>query len=81
MPWCQFDPSYNAHAKDLWKRTRKWDFDSSHEISDVDEDGVRRKIATFRHADDAGLVEKLVNAFRDGKLMIKEEDDAGVQVP
>lgn len=58
---------------DLWKRTRKWDFDSSHEISDVDTDGNRIKIATFKHADDAALVEELVNAFKEGKLLIKDE--------
>lgn len=73
MTWCQYSPSYNEHAKELWKRTRKWDFDSSHEISDVDTDGNRIKIATFKHADDAALVEKLVNAFKEGKIIIKDE--------
>lgn len=73
MTWCQFSPQYNEHAQALWERTRKWDFDTSHEISDVDTEGNRRRIATFNHADDAALVEQLVNAFRDGKLMIKDE--------
>lgn len=75
MTWCQYSPAYNAHAAAEWKRTRKWDFDSSHEISDVDADGVRRRIANFRHSDDAALVEKLVNAFHEGRLMIKDADD------
>lgn len=73
MPWCQFNPIYNDLAKALWKRTRKWDFDTSHDISDVDAEGNRIKVATFKHADDAGMVEQLVNAFREGRLMIKND--------
>lgn len=73
MSWVQFSPRYNGHDQALWERTKKWDFDSSHDISDVGNDGVRRKIAKFRHAEDAALVEKLVNAFQRGEIYIKEK--------
>ena len=75
MVWCQFNPSYNELAMELWRRTRKWDFDTSHDISNVETDGTRTKIATFKHADDAALVEQLVNAFKEGKLMISEKPE------
>ena len=72
MTWCQFTPEYNEYAKELWKRTKTWDFDSSHDISDVDDEGNRTKIAHFKHSDYASLVERLVNAFHNGDLMIKK---------
>ena len=73
MVWCQYHPQYNEQAAEEWKRTRKWNFDSSHRISDVNEKGVRVEIATFKHADDAALVERLVNAFQRGDLMIRSD--------
>lgn len=72
MKWVQYNPEYCDAAEEQWQRTKKWDFDSSHEISEIDAEGTRRRVATFRHADDAALVESLVNALRDGKLMICE---------
>lgn len=75
MSWVQYSPLYNGHAKALWERTREWDFDSSHEISEVDNDGNRRKVATFTHSDDAHLVEKLVNAYQRGEIYIKEKKE------
>lgn len=80
MTWCQYHPSYNEHAAELWQRSKRWGFDTSHEISDVDGAGHRIRVACFKHADDAALVEQLVNAFREGRLMVddsKERSDDG----
>ena len=40
-------PTYNEHATELWRRTRKWDFDPSHEVSDVDIEGKVSGLALF----------------------------------
>lgn len=50
--WCQFHPSYCQEAAG----TSFSDWDTSHDVSAVNE-GVRKRIATFKHADDAAFVD------------------------
>jgi len=50
--WCQFHPQYCAEAKDAPRSS----WDSSHDMSAVN-GGERKRIATFKHADDAAFVD------------------------
>lgn len=70
--WGQYSPSYGPFiekAKADWKESRKWVFDSSHDVSEVLPDGTRRKVGTFHHASDAEEAEMAVNGVRSGRLV------------
>jgi hypothetical protein len=47
--------------------------DTSHDMSIVSEDGSVAKFGTFKHADYAGYAEDLINAYRNGDLVWKED--------
>ena len=50
-------------------------FDSSHDVSAM-EGQVPYRVAHFRHADTAAFVEALVNAYRSGDLIHRDDLDA-----
>jgi len=52
----QFSPRYYEGAKG----TRCTDWDSSHDLSIIDSKGDRHRVGTFKHADWAGYVGKLI---------------------
>lgn len=59
----QFAPQYCAEAKALAdeKGHRPFDqWDSSHDLSIIDSAGVRHRVGTFKHADWAEAVGKLI---------------------
>lgn len=47
--------------------------DTSHDVSFLDENGMPYRFGHFHHSHYAGLTEDLINAYRDGKLIWKEE--------
>ena len=56
--WVQYHPKYCLEAKGAPFE----DWDTSHDVSIIREDtGERYRIAQFRHADDAGMVCKMMN--------------------
>lgn len=59
--WVQFHPSYCPEAEG----TPFSDWDTSHDVSIIREDGSRYRIASFRHADIAAEVCALMNARED----------------
>jgi hypothetical protein len=67
--WCQFHGLYCEEAKSV--HHTQWD--SSHDVSAIREDGSRYHIATFRHAADAAFVEQLINDYQAGRLVRVEQ--------
>ncbi|PCJ96705.1 MAG: hypothetical protein COA52_00425 [Hyphomicrobiales bacterium] len=63
--WGQYSPKYMEEAKG----SDKFLWDTSHDTSCV-KDGLRSRIATFKHASDAAFAETLVNLYRNGTLVV-----------
>ena len=66
--WVQFHPSFCPEARGT--PFNQWD--TSHDTSAVLPDGTRYKVSTHKHADDAAFAEALVNAYRNGNLIWKD---------
>ena len=80
--WVQYSASYGP-----WEEQAGRDFDNgniscldtSHHVSTVNQHGRPYRLAEFTHADDAALSEALVNAYRSGDLVTREELKAAVE--
>ena len=71
--WGQFsllDGPFKKEAAVLKQNGTYWSkHDTTHHMSTVLDDGTPKRLAEFRHADDAAFAEALVNAYRAGKLV------------
>lgn len=72
--WGQYNPRFMDEAKDAEMK----DWDTSHGLSAV-HNGQRKRIAEWKHADDAAFAEMLVNAYRSGQLITLSDHTAAVQ--
>jgi len=73
--WCQFGTHsgpFQAEARAAFDRRELHKIDTSHHMSAVT-DGEPKRIAEWRHADDAAFAEALINAWRDGKLEVQND--------
>lgn len=73
--WGQYSPITGPFQDEAQEQRRKGkaQYDSSHDMSTLREDGSRYRLATFTHANDAAFAEALVNAFRAGELVFKSD--------
>ena len=71
--WGQYNPRYMNEAK--YAEPKDWD--TSHNMSAVHGD-ERKRIAEWKHADDAAFAEMLVNAYRSGQLITLSDHTAAV---
>jgi hypothetical protein len=72
--WGQYSPRFMDEAKDAEPK----DWDTSHNTSAVHGD-ERKRLAEWKHADDAAFAEMLVNAYRSGQLITLADHEAAVQ--
>lgn len=71
--WCQFNPRFAPEAETAPMAT----WDTSHQLSAV-YSADRKRIAEWKHSDDAAYAEALVNAHRSGQLITLAEAQAMV---
>jgi len=72
--WGQYNPRFMDEATDAPMQ----DWDTSHGLSAV-HNGQRKRIAEWKHADDAAFAEMLVNAYRSGQIITLSDHTAAVQ--